>query len=65
MVDETRRKFLKTGAAAAAAAAVRPMLAQQSQQGAVGGKFYERGPVRIYFEEAGSGYPCYCFQAAG
>ena len=22
-----------------------------------GGKFYERGPVRIYYEEAGSGFP--------
>ena len=65
MVDETRRKFLKTGAAAAAAAAVRPMLAQQSQQGAVAGKFYERGPVRIYFEEAGSGYPLLLLPGGG
>jgi pimeloyl-ACP methyl ester carboxylesterase len=57
MVDETRRKILKTGAVAAAVAAVRPMLAQQIQQGAAAGKFYERGPVRIYYEEAGSGFP--------
>jgi hypothetical protein len=27
------------------------------QQGAAAGKFYERGPVRIYYEEAGSGFP--------
>ena len=65
MVDETRRKFLKTGAAAAAAAAVRPMLAQQNQQGAVDGKFYERGPVRLYFEEAGSGYPLLLLPGGG
>jgi len=57
MVDETRRKILKTGAVAAAVAAVQPMLAQQNQQGAAAGKFYERGPVRIYYEEAGSGFP--------
>ena len=57
MVDETRRKLLKTGAAAAAVAAVRPVLAQQNPQAAPAGKFYERGPVRIYYEEAGSGFP--------
>jgi pimeloyl-ACP methyl ester carboxylesterase len=33
------------------------MLAQQNQQGAATGKFYERGRVRIYYEEAGSGFP--------
>jgi Predicted hydrolases or acyltransferases (alpha/beta hydrolase superfamily) len=57
MVNQTRRKLLKTGAVAAAVSAVRPMLAQQIQQGAGAGKFYERGPVRIYYEEAGSGFP--------
>jgi pimeloyl-ACP methyl ester carboxylesterase len=41
------------------------MLAQQSQQGAVAGKFYERGPVRIYFEEAGSGYPLLLLPGGG
>jgi pimeloyl-ACP methyl ester carboxylesterase len=33
------------------------MLAQQNQPAAGGGKFYERGPVRIYYEETGSGFP--------
>ena len=28
-----------------------------SQQTGKGGKFYERGSVRIYYEEAGSGFP--------
>ena len=57
MVDETRRKILKTGAVAAAVAAVRPVLAQQNQPSAGAGKFYDKGPVRIYYEEAGSGFP--------
>lgn len=58
MVDKTRREILTTGAVAAAVAAVRPMLAQQQNQPAAGaGKFYERGSVRIYYEEAGSGFP--------
>ena len=49
MVDETRRKILKTGAVAAAVATVRHVLAQQNQQGAAAGTFYEKGPVRIYY----------------
>ena len=54
MVDETRRKILKTGAAAAAMAAVPPVLAQ-SNQAAPAGKFYEKGKVRIHYQEWGSG----------
>jgi len=57
MVDETRRKILKTGAAAAAMAAVPPVLAQQNNQAAPAGKFYERGKVRIHYEEQGKGFP--------
>jgi len=57
MVDETRRRILKTGAVAAAVAAVGPVFAQQTQPSAPAGKFYEKGPVRIYYEEAGSGFP--------
>ena len=57
MVDETRRKILKTGAAAAAMAAVPPVLAQQAGQTAPAGKFYERGKVRIHYQEWGSGFP--------
>lgn len=65
MVDETRRKILKTGAVAAAVAAVPPILAQQSQPGAAAGTFYQRGPVRIYYEEAGSGYPLLLLPGGG
>jgi hypothetical protein len=38
MVDQTRRKMLKTGAVAAAVAAVRPMLAQQIISGSTGSR---------------------------
>ena len=46
MVDETRRKILKTGVAAAAMAAVPPAFAQQSPQNAPAGTFYgiRQGP---------------------
>ncbi|PYS51727.1 MAG: hypothetical protein DMG13_18055 [Acidobacteria bacterium] len=29
------------------------------------GKFYERGPVRIYYEEAGSGFPLLLLPGGG
>src|SRR6187431_3143655 len=65
MVDETRRKILKTGAAAAAMAAVSPVLAQQANQPAPAGKFYERGKVRIHYQEWGSGFPLLLIAGGG
>src|SRR6187397_589353 len=65
MVDETRRKILKTGAAAAAMAAVPPVLAQQANQPAPAGKFYERGRVRIHYQEWGSGFPLLLISGGG
>src|SRR5512132_124297 len=65
MVDETRRKILKTGAAAAAMAAVPPVLAQQNNQAAPAGKFYERGKVRIHYQEWGSGFPLMLISGGG
>ena len=53
-MDQTRRKILATGAAATAVAASR-VFAQQT--GAAGGRFYEKGAVRIRYDEAGSGFP--------
>src|SRR2546425_12550349 len=50
------RKILKTGAAATAMAAAPQMFAQQSGQGGAA-RFYEKGRVRIRYEEAGSGFP--------
>ena len=65
MVDETRRKILKTGAAAAAMAAVPPVLAQQAGQSASAGKFYEKGKVRIHYQEWGSGFPLLLISGGG
>jgi pimeloyl-ACP methyl ester carboxylesterase len=65
MVDETRRKILKTGAAAAAMAAVPPLLAQPNNQAAPTGKFYEKGKVRIHYQEWGSGFPLMLISGGG
>ena len=56
MDDSTRRNVLKAGAAAAAMAAMPRVFAQQAGKGGTG-TFYEKGPVRIRDEEAGSGFP--------
>jgi pimeloyl-ACP methyl ester carboxylesterase len=60
----TRRSILAAGAAAAATAAVPRVLAQESGK-ATTGKFYERGSVRIYYEEAGSGFPLLLLPGGG
>ena len=55
-MDPIRRNILATGAAAAATAAAPRVFAQQaSQAGAF--KFYEKGNVRIRYQEVGSGFP--------
>src|SRR3977135_2610384 len=54
IMDSNRRTILAAGGAAAAVAAMPRAFAQQTGKG---GKVYERGPVRIYYEEAGSGFP--------
>ena len=60
----TRRTVLTAGAAAAAAAAAPGIFAQQpNKAGTV--KFYERGPVRIYYEETGSGVPLLLIPGGG
>jgi hypothetical protein len=53
IMDEIRRTILKTGAAAATVAAAPQVFAQQTGQATT--KFYERGAVRIAYQEAGSG----------
>jgi pimeloyl-ACP methyl ester carboxylesterase len=63
-MDLKRRTLLAAGAAAAAASTVRTVFA--GQQGSRGsGKFYERGAVRIYYEEAGSGVPLLLLPGGG
>ena len=64
MMDSIRRKILKTGAAATVMAAAPRVLAQQAgQERAV--SFYEKGPVRIHYEEAGSGFPLLLIAGGG
>src|SRR5918999_1915196 len=48
---------MKTGAAATVIAAARGVFGQQTGQGGVAMSSYEKGPVRIQYEEAGSGFP--------
>src|SRR6185369_1287129 len=62
MMDPIRRKILKTGAAAAAMAAAPRVLAQQ---GGAAMSFYEKGNVRIHYEESGSGFPLLLIAGGG
>ncbi len=64
MVDSVRRTLLKAGAAAAATAATPAVLAQQSGDGQ-GGRVYERGNVRIHYEETGTGFPLLLISGGG
>jgi len=58
-MDPIRRNILATGAAATAAAAAPGVFAQGAA------RFYERGPVRIHFEEVGSGFPLLLIAGGG
>jgi len=64
MVDRTRRRLLKAGAAAAAVAAAPSALAQQTANGQ-SGRFYQRGNVRIHYDESGSGFPLLLIAGGG
>src|SRR3970040_1809848 len=64
-MDPIRRKILKTGAAATAMAAAPRVFAQQTGQGGAAMSFYEKGPVRIHYEEAGSGFPLLLIAGGG
>jgi len=60
-MDPIRRSILATGAAATAMAAAPQAFAQQAGQGS----FYEKGPVRIHYTEAGSGFPLLLIAGGG
>jgi len=62
-MDPIRRKMLTTGAAATAMAAAPRALAQSVP--AAASRFYERGKVRIHYEEAGSGLPLMLIAGGG
>ena len=63
-MDPTRRKILKSGAAATAMAAATRVFAQQGGSGSAG-RFYERGPVRIRYQEFGAGVPLLLIAGGG
>jgi pimeloyl-ACP methyl ester carboxylesterase len=64
-MDPIRRNMLATGAAATALAATPRVFAQQTGQGGTAMSFYEKGPVRIRFEQAGSGFPLLLIPGGG
>src|SRR5256712_3234133 len=64
-MDPIRRNILVTGAAATAMAAARRVFAQQTRKGGAAMSFYEKGPVRTHYEEAGSGFPLLLIAGGG
>ena len=64
-MDPIRRKILKAGAVATAMAATPRVFTQQAEQGGAGMSVYERGPVRITYEESGSGFPLLLIAGGG
>jgi pimeloyl-ACP methyl ester carboxylesterase len=64
-MDPVRRKLLKTGAAATAMATASRVFAEQTGQGEAGMSFYEKGPVRIHYEEVGTGFPLLLIAGGG
>jgi pimeloyl-ACP methyl ester carboxylesterase len=64
MIDSSRRNILATGAAATAVAAASSVFAQQTGQGGTM-SFYQKGPVRIAYEETGSGFPLLVIAGGG
>src|SRR5215831_3386218 len=56
-MDPIRRKILATGVAAAATATAPHVFAQQAAEGVGAFKFYEKGNVRIRYQEVGTGFP--------
>jgi len=65
IVDSIRRTILTTGAAATVVTAAPRVFAQQTGQGGNAMSFYEKGPVRIHYQEAGSGYPLLLIAGGG
>jgi len=61
-MDPVRRDVLAMGAAATAMAATPKAFAQDSAGGA---SFFEKGNVRIRYQEAGSGFPVLCLPGGG
>src|SRR5437660_7563074 len=64
-MDPIRRDILAMGAAATAVAAAPRVFAQQAGPGGAAGSFYEKGNVRIRYQEAGAGFPLLCTPGGG
>ena len=64
-MDSTRRTLLTTGAAAVAAASAPRAFAQQPGKGGTAMPFYEKGNVRIHYQEAGTGLPLLIIPGGG
>ena len=64
-MDPIRRNILVTGAAATAMAAAQRVFGQQAGQGGASTSFYEKGPVRIRYEDTGSGFPLLLIAGGG
>ena len=65
MIDHTRRAILTTGVAATAVAAAQRVVAQQTGPGGPAASFYEKGKVRIRYQDSGSGFPLLCVPGGG
>ena len=63
-MDRSRRTLMTTGAAAALAAA-RALAQQRTGQAGAPARFYEKGGVRIHYEESGSGFPLLLIAGGG
>ena len=65
MDDPTRRDILAAGTVATALGTTPALFAQQVGQGGTGGRFYEKGPVRIAYQETGAGLPLLLIAGGG
>src|SRR5882762_7894632 len=64
-MDPIRRNILAMGAAATAVAAAPGVFAQQTGPRGSAASFYEKGNVRIRYQEAGSGFPLLVIPGGG
>ena len=64
-MDQIRRNIPTSGAAATVVATAPRVFAQATGQGGVAMSFYEKGAVRIHFEETGSGFPLMLIAGGG